>query len=218
MTKRLFRSIGTLCLLALTSLFFSGCQTAPPSSEPPFDPDETGFESLFDGKTFGDWKPNERAENWKIEDGAMVGRGSRSHTFYMKEEFVNFEFRAEVMINKGGNSGIYFHCAHLDEGWPSVGHEGQINNTHRDPVKTGSLWGCVKNYVPPCEDDEWFDYSILVNGQNIVTRINGRIISDYTEAPGCEGGRKIGKGYIALQQHDPGSVVRFRNLRIKRLP
>ena len=27
--------------------------------------------SLFDGKTFGDWKVNENKDSWKIEDGRV---------------------------------------------------------------------------------------------------------------------------------------------------
>jgi hypothetical protein len=180
--------------------------------------DETGFESLFDGKSLGDWVPNERPENWSIEDGAIVGQGPRSHLFYMKEEFDNFEFRAQVMINTGGNSGIYFHSKHLAEGWPAVGHEGQVCNTGRDPTKTGSLWGVVRilEIVPP--DNAWFDYQIRVQGRNIQTKINGRVLVDYIEPEGLTGDRKLGKGLFALQSHDPDSVVRYRNIRVKRLP
>src|SRR5688572_28393749 len=72
---------------------------------------------MFDGKTLDGWKANEEPQNWTVEDGAIVGRGGRSHLFWMKEECENCEFKATVKINKGGNSGMYFRAA-FGEGWP----------------------------------------------------------------------------------------------------
>jgi hypothetical protein len=176
------------------------------------------WKELFDGKHWGDWKPNERPENWTIEDGAIVGRGERSHLYYQGETFKNFEFQTDVMINEGGNSGIYLHIAHHPEGWFFDGHEVQINNSHEDPVRTGSLWGVVKLYDTPVKDNEWFTVHILVKDQNIVVRVNGKIVVDYTEPEGVTGPRRLSEGHFALQQHDPGSSVRFRNIKVKRLP
>ena len=181
---------------------------------------ETGddnWKCLFDGKTFGDWKPNERPDNWTIEDGALVGRGKRSHLYYMGDQFKDFEFQADAMINEGGNSGIYLHIQHHDEGWFFDGHEVQINSSHADPVRTGSLWGVVKLYDTPVKDNQWFTVNVTVKGRNIVVKVNGKIVIDYTEPEGAKGPRRLGKGYFALQQHDPGSVVRFRNIKVKRL-
>jgi hypothetical protein len=179
---------------------------------------DDAWQSLFDGESLGHWQPNERPENWTIEDGAIVGRGDRSHLYYLDEPFQNFEFQADVMINEGGNSGIYFHVAHHPDGWFFDGHEVQINNSHADPVRTGSLWGVVKLYDTPVKDNEWFTVHVAVKDQNVVVKVNGKIVVDYTEPAGAEGPRRIGKGYFALQQHDPGSSVRFRNLKVKRLP
>jgi len=179
---------------------------------------DDGWKSLFDGKSLGDWKPNERPENWKIEDGAIVGRGERSHLYYMASQFKNFEFQTDVMINEGGNSGIYLHIKHHPEGWFFDGHEVQINTSHVDPVKTGSLWGVVKLYETSVKDNEWFTVHIRVKDQNIVVTVNGKIVVDYTEPTGADGPRKLGKGYFALQQHDPGSCVRFRNIKVKAIP
>lgn len=181
------------------------------------DKKEEPWRRIFDGERLKDWKPNERPKNWGVEDGAIVGRGTRSHLYYMAEKLEDFEIKTEVMINEGGNSGIYFHVPYHDGGWFGDGHEVQINNTHGDPVKTGSLWGVVKLYESPVKDDEWFKVHIAVKGQNIVVRINGKIVMDYTE-PKCvghQGVRHIGKGYIAFQQHDPGSSVKYRNIMLK---
>jgi hypothetical protein len=174
--------------------------------------------SLFDGKSLGDWQANERPENWTVEGGTIVGHGERSHLYYRAREFQNFEFQTDVMINRGGNSGIYFHIKHHKDGWFFDGHEVQINNSHADPVRTGSLWGVIKLYESPVQDDEWFTVNITVKEQNIVVKVNGKVVIDYTEPEGATAERRISKGYFALQQHDPGSSVRFRNLKVKPLP
>ena len=59
---------------------------------------------------------------------------------------------------------------------------------------------------------------VTVKGQNIVVAVNGKVVVDYTEPKGAEGPRRLGKGYIALQAHDPGSKVHFRNIMLKKLP
>ncbi len=182
------------------------------------DNQDNGWIKLFDGKTLDGWKANESPDSWSVKDGALVGNGPRSHLYYMKEQFQNFELKAEVMISPKSNSGIYFHIKYHDSGWFFDGHEVQINNTHGDPVKTGSLWAVVKLYESNAKDDQWFPLDIVVNGQNIIVKVNDKVVVDYTEPKGAEGPRRLGKGYIALQAHDPGSTVRFRKIMLKKLP
>ncbi|MEE8452581.1 MAG: DUF1080 domain-containing protein, partial [Thermoguttaceae bacterium] len=132
--------------------------------------DDDGWKTLFDGKSFKGWKVNENADTWKIEDGAMVCKGPRSHLFYMGDDkpFVNFEFKADVMTRPGSNSGIYFHTRYQDGGWPKYGFESQVNITHSDPIKTGSLYQIVNIGNPPAKDNEWWTQTIIVKGKNVI--------------------------------------------------
>ncbi len=145
-----------------------------------------------------------------------MANGPRSHLYTIKE-FKNFEFKAEVMTTPGSNSGIYFHTKYQETGFPNTGYESQVNVSHGDPVKTGSLWGVVKLYETPAKDNKWWEQHIIVRGQNIVVKINGKTVLDYTEPKGVQGGRKISSGSFALQAHDPKSVIYYRNLRVKPL-
>jgi hypothetical protein len=176
-----------------------------------------GWQPIFDGKSLAGWKANEHPENWKIEEGVLVGRGPRSHLFYLADKVKDFELTADVKINRGGNSGIYFHLKYHESGWFFDGHEVQINNSHVDPIRTGSLWGVIKLHESPAKDDTWFKMHIAVQGRNVIVRVDGKIVVDYLEPEGIPGPRRIGEGYIALQQHDPGSVVCFKNVMLKRL-
>lgn len=188
-----------------------------PSSLQAKEHDVDGWVNMFDGKTFAGWKANEMPEQWTIEDGAIITAPIRSHLFYTLDEFTDFEFSAEVKTIPGSNSGIYFHTQWQDEGWPETGYESQVNQTQGDPVKSGSLYNVIKLYESPAEDNRWYEHRILVQGKNIRIHVNGKLVIDYTEPEGITGPRRLSHGTIALQGHDPESVVYFRNLRIRRL-
>jgi hypothetical protein len=186
--------------------------------------DKDGWISMFDGKTLNGWKVSrENAESIKVEDGAIVTHGPCAHVYYdAAEPFVNFEFEADVMTKPKSNSGIYFHTKYQDKGWPKYGYECQVNATHGDPKKSGSLYAVENLAKAPHNDDEWFKYNIRVEGRHIVIKINDKVALDYTEPEGKKPGddftRVVDQGTIALQAHDPVSTVLYKNLRIKRLP
>jgi hypothetical protein len=186
---------------------------------------EAGFEPLFDGKSLAGWKANENPASWQVIDGQIVCHGPRSHLFYMgpdaakPAEFKNFHFKAEVMTKPGANSGIYFHTRYQPDGWPEKGHEAQVNNSQGDPVRTGSLYNVVKNFEAPAKDDTWFTEEVIVEGNHIVIKVDGKTIVDFVEKTAeVKDGRKLSAGTFALQAHDPGSEVHYRNIRVKRLP
>lgn len=171
---------------------------------------DKGWISMFDGKTLNGWKANERPENWTVVDGAIQGKGERSHLFWMKQECGDCEFKADAKLNKGGNSGMYFR-AEFGEGWPK-GYEAQVNNSHKDPVKTGSLYNMVKVFEQLVPDDTWWNQHIIVKGNHVTIKVNGKTVVDFTDEK-----NSFMKGYLALQQHDPGSVVQYKNLMFKPL-
>ncbi len=186
---------------------------------------EDGWVSLFDGKSMKGWKANENKETWKFEKGNLVCEGPRSHLFYVGSDkpFVNFEFKAEVMTTPGSNAGIYFHTRYQKDGWPKYGYEAQVNITHGDPKKTGSLYGVVNVSNPPAKDNEWWTQHIIVKGKHIQIKINDKTVVDYTEpenkkATSDQFERRLASGTFALQGHDPKSKVYFRNIQVKRLP
>jgi hypothetical protein len=170
---------------------------------------------MFDGKNLNGWKANEHPESWSVvkEDGkpAIKGSGPASHLFWMKEECGDCEFTAEVKIMDGANSGMYFRTA-FGPGFPK-GYEAQVNATHSDPVKTGSLYNFAKNLESPTKPGEWFTQQIKAVGNHIIITVNGKVITDFTDQKNT-----FVKGYLALQQHDPKSVVYFRNLKFRTLP
>jgi hypothetical protein len=186
--------------------------------------------TLFDGKSLAGWKPSKNSPEgtYKVTDGVLQIRGGQGHLYYVgtdgKASFKNFEFTAKVKTYKTANSGIYFHTAYQDAGWPAAGYECQVNATHGDKKKTGGLYA-VKDVmdVAPAPDDEWFDYRIRVEGKRIQIWINGKQTVDFTEAadwtpPKGMAGRKLGTGTFALQAHDPGCKVDYKDIKVEVLP
>jgi hypothetical protein len=192
-----------------------------------FAADKDGWVPLFDGKSLDGWKASENPGTFTVKNGELVVKGERSHLFYTgpvnKADFKNFELKLEIMTKPGANSGVYFHTEFQESGWPSKGYEIQVNNTHKDPKKTAGVYGIQDNYTAPAKDDEWFTMEIRVEGRRIVTRVNGKVISDYTEDAGAQRpanfkGRLIDHGTFAIQGHDPGSEVRYKSILVKPLP
>jgi hypothetical protein len=193
-------------------------------------PDDEGWISLFDGKSLAGWQANENPEQWKVEDGKIVAAGPRSHLFYVGDDpenppqFESFRFKADVMTTPGSNSGIYFHTKWEEEKkhkrFPQTGFEAQVNNSHRDPVRTASIYHLVKNFVPPAKDNEWFTQEIVVDAKKktIQTYVNGKLIAEYTEPEGKTGQLEvIDKGTFAFQAHDPKSTTYYRKIQVKPL-
>lgn len=167
--------------------------------------------SMFNGKDLDGWKANEKTDVWKVKDGAIVGDGDRSHLFWMKQECENCEFKATVKISDGGNSGMYFRAA-FGEGWPK-GYEAQVNSSHKDPVRTGSLYNFSKvldQLVPP---DTWFTQDIIADGNHIIIKVNDKTTVDFVDEKNT-----FMKGYLALQQHNLGSIVMYKDLYYRPLP
>jgi len=206
-----------------------------------------GFVSIFNGKDLSGWKSNEETPgSFSVEDGALKVSNGRAHLFYMgadgKASFTDFELKLKVKTLPKANGGVYFHTEYEDSGWPSKGYECQVNATHKDPKKTGSLYGVVNVLVlapgekapagslenivvekAPNTDGEWFDYHIIVKGKTITIKVNGKTTVEWTEPEGFDPakallnmpGRKLGRGTFAIQGHDPGSTTYYKDIQLK---
>ncbi|MES2594408.1 MAG: DUF1080 domain-containing protein [Verrucomicrobiota bacterium] len=210
--------------------------------------DNDGYTSLFNGKDLSGWKSNDEVPGvFTVENGELKVAGGRAHLFYVGADgnasFKSFELKLKVKTTAGGNGGVYFHTKFQDKGWPDAGYECQVNSTHTDPKKTGSLYGVVnilallpdqkepeggqhiKVPLAPSKDDEWFDYVIRVEGKHITLKVNGATTVEFTEPEGWDPakalknmpGRKLSEGTIAIQGHDPKSVTYYKDIFIKPL-
>lgn len=209
-----------------------------------------GWVSLFNGKDLTGWKlhPNPNARDiqkvievkdgdrltgydaetkdgktvhlWRVEGGYLIGSGPASHLFSEKDDYDNFHFRIEAKINDKGNSGQYFRTA-FGPGFPK-GYEAQINATHGDPIRTGSLYPSFgklsaddRKAITVMKDaphgpDEFFTQEVIADGPHIKIIVNGKTTVDWTDP-----NNTYTKGHFALQGHDPGTVVTFKKIEYK---
>lgn len=176
--------------------------------------------SLFDGKTMEGWERVGKEESkWEVKDGALSGSGPASMLVCTQGPYKNFRYRAEVKISDGGNSGLYFRTTRKP-GF-SDGYEAQIDSTHTDPIRTGSLYGFCHIYKRLVEPDTWFTYEIEVRDDvwrgREMTRI--KITVDGNELyEHLDFAQTFKEGHFAFQHHDPGSIVAIRKVEVLELP
>lgn len=171
--------------------------------------EEGGKITAYEGET----KDGKRIALWTVKDGVLVGSGPASHLFSEKDDYTDFHYRVEAKINDKGNSGQYFRTA-FGPGFPK-GYEAQINATHGDKIRTGSLYmPQVKEVLvlndAPHKPNEYFVQEVIAKGNHIQIIVNGKTTVDYTDPKNTST-----KGHFALQGHDPGTVVTFKKIEWK---
>lgn len=224
-------------ILLVAAVLFTNIINAQKSS--------TDFVPLFDGKTLDGWKSStDNPKSFSVQDGIIVCKGGIAHLFYNGKvgnaNFGNFELKLKARTTSGSNSGVYFHTIYQEEGWPGKGFEAQVNSTHTDPIKTGSLYGIANIYAPgpeaepygvkiidngqilvyrpdaPSTDGEWFDYHIIVNGRTITLKVNGETTVEWYQPDSwANKDRRLDRGTVAFQAHDPNSETHYKDIQIK---
>jgi hypothetical protein len=176
--------------------------------------DDKDWVQLFNGKDLKGWKTHAADKaTWEVKDGILIGSGKAGHLFSERDDYENFHYRVEAKINDGGNSGQYFRTQY-GPSFPK-GYEAQINSTHSDPIRTGSLYGFKEATVKEMlvKPDKWFTQEVIADGNHIIIKVNGKTTVDFIDKKNT-----YKKGHFALQQHDPGTVVQFRKIEVKELP
>src|SRR5207244_10731422 len=110
-------------LLLVLAALGAGVLSAAPEEKKETKPD-AGFVSLFNGKDLTGWKthPDDKAK-WEVKDGNIVGSGPVGHLYSEKDDYTDFYYRVEAMINDKGNSGQMFRTNYV-KGFPK-GYEAQ---------------------------------------------------------------------------------------------
>ena len=213
---RRWTAMGAMLLVA------AGCSSVQETAQT-----DDGWIPLFDGQSLNGWRASENPATFRVENGVIVVHGPRAHLYYDgpvgNHDFRNFEWKAEILTFPQANSGMYFHTEFQETGWPAKGYEVQVNNSHSDPRRTGSLYAIddVNEMLVP--DGEWFTQHVIVEGKRVRILVNERQVVDYTEPastdrPNDMAGRVVSSGTVALQGHDPNSQVHYRNIMIRLLP
>lgn len=180
--------------------------------------------SLFNGKDLQGWKISENPNSFTVEDGLIKIDGPRAHAFYVGEVnggvFQDFELMVELKTMPKANSGIFFHTVYQEKGWPEKGYEVQVNQSHGDWRKSGSLYSFNDVRETYVNDGEWYTTHIIVKGDHVTVKLNGQKVMEYVESadenrPENAGEKRIDKGTFAIQAHDPESVIYYKSIKVK---
>ena len=192
---------------------------------------QQGFDMLFDGSNLNNWIGNKTG--YLVDNGTMVVNpaGGSGGNLYTAKEYGDFEYRFEFQLTPGANNGLGIRTP--TEGDAAyVGMELQILDNEADIYKNlqayqyhGSVYGVIparRGFLKPT--GEWNEEVVMAKGSKIKVILNGQVImdgdikeaskngtADHREHPGLHNP----KGHIGFLGH--GSVVRFRNIRVKGL-
>lgn len=139
-----------------------------------------------------------------------------------QQAFQEFQLKVDALTEPVSNGGIYFHTAYQALSWPKQGFEVQVNQTHGNWKKTGSLYDVVNVKENFAQDLVWYSYHIIVNGKHVTIKINDKVAVDYEEPadrqPGKDFARSARRRRLRLSGARPKSTIGYTNVRVKRLP
>ena len=202
-----------------------------------------GFMALFNGKDLTGWKglvadPKKRAamspdaladaqakadqlmrDNWKVEDGALVYRGTNFDNLCTIGDYANFELLADWKIEPYSDSGFYL------RGTPQV----QIWDPFTQPTKNGSevgSGGLYNNKANPAKPlkvadrpiGEWNHFRILMVGDKVHIFLNDELVVNNVVLENYWDREKplAPTGPIEMQAHK--TPVWFKNVYLRELP
>src|SRR5467141_185123 len=183
-------------------------------------PAQSEWVSLFNGKDLTGWK-NNGEEKWVVEQGTILSESAANKYGYLTTEktYRDFHLRLKFKGEAAGNSGVFLHgrITGID---PEHGPDIEGMQVEVDPgvgKHTGGLYesggrGWVA--MPTAEGEaalkagEWNDLQVSVQGNHIVTQLNGVKVVDFSDPE-----PKFTDGVIGLQIHTGGGVkVRWKDI------
>jgi Domain of Unknown Function (DUF1080) len=200
--------------IAMLALGFAALAYSPQASS------ETGWITLFDGKSLDNFDKVGDA-NWRVEDGMIVA--DKGNGFLVtKNEYTDYEIRAEFWVEADSNSGIFIRCTDAEKIGAEKCYEVNIWDARPDPsYGTGAIVNVAKVDPMPHAAGKWNTYDITAKGSTFTVVLNGQKTVDGVKDS------KLPSGRVALQHglgvkdangvpNDKG-VVKFRKVEIKPL-
>ena len=200
------RTMPRWSVIAAAALFAAFAALASP--HPASAQSNDGWIALFDGKSTDHFSPLGDA-NWRIEDGVLVAdKASKISYLVSKQDFTDYQIRAEFWVSDDANSGIFIRCTNPNEVGSKSAYEVNIFDTRPDPsYATGAIVDVAKVAPPIKAGGKWNTYEITVKGSTFDVTLNGvKTVVGATDS-------KFPKGRVALQYGQ--GVVKFRKVEIK---
>lgn len=208
--------------------------------------DDSGFTSIFDGKTLDGWEGNPKL--WSVQDGTITGATSDEDPIQYNQFLTwirggvdDFELKLEYKI-EAGNSGIQYRSFRLPKEYAIGGYQADFEaGTTYSGINYGEQFRGIlakrgekteigedskpkvietfaktEDLQQKINQGDWNEYHIIVKGNHMIHKINGVTMSDVTDN---DIGKRRFSGLLAFQVHKgPAMKVQFRNIQLKRLP
>jgi hypothetical protein len=190
--------------------------------------DASAMRPIFDGRSLDGWVTKggryDGDASWTVEDGAICGREGPGHAgglLYTSRRHACFLLSLEVWMTRPNDSGIFVRMA-------PEGRGAQVTLDDRDDGEVGAVYSdefLAHNTTARARwrPQAWNRVEVRVTGRDLRVEawINGEKTTDHRVPAGTPGFAPT--GLVGLQVHGnrddpPGTVVRFRDVRIRELP
>ena len=189
--------------------------------------------------------PANTAPAWTVRDGMIVGDGDKGKGYltFENKTIADLEIKLSYRFPGEGNSGIsirarkdkthkrHFQSYHADFGHVGIGKQvlgawdfhtpgrkehacfrgDRLVIDENDKPKVTKIEGAVTE--KDINKGGWNKVHIIAKGNNFKFFINGKLSSEFTEH--VPAAKRLDKGMIQLQLHDPGMIVHFKDIRLK---
>ena len=189
--------------------------------------------------------PARTAKAWSVKDGMIVGDGDKGEGFLVFEnkEIADLELKFSYRFPGEGNSGVsiraikdktgerQFQSYHADLGNVGIGKnvlgawdfQTPGRREHRcfrgdslvidekDKAKITPLEGAITR--ADMNKGGWNTARVVAKGDTFKFFINGKPSSEFTEHLPKK--KRLHKGMLGFQLHDPGMIVTFKDIRLK---
>ena len=184
----------------------------------------SGWISLFNGKDLKGWEGDPGI--WRVKDGLITGdgactdhKGYKSYLINRSGMFKDFILEVEFNMSRG-NSGVNYRCHDYDKDKKKLyevsGYQADIAGIGLWDIYTTSAskrYSVKKASCRPAGRDQWHILRIEANGKKLTHSLNGAKSLEFVDEDTRGGFRE--KGFIALEFHDNGTKIKFRNIRVK---
>lgn len=227
----------------LVVLFFSAAWSSAGEQPARNAQDEPGFVRIFNGKDLSGWDGDPKV--WSVKDGAICCAspedGQRNWLVWQGGEPADFELRLRFRFS-AGNSGVQVRSKEIEkrmvQGYQvevaakdkmGLWHHSIAPAKHRshlatagqkviispDGEKTITPLGDPEEIQAAFKDNDWNDLTVIARGTRLIQKINGVLFADLTDEEKEYSSRS---GVLAFQDHGRGTVVQFKDVRLKHLP
>lgn len=171
--------------------------------------------AMFNGQNFDDFYTNGDITQWAIQGDQVTMAGNPHDYLRTKKQYANFTWSMELMLRRGGNSGLGIRTPH--DGWPTTdGMELQLLDTPYDAQVRDQPFMAVYGHVLPLDradkSQKWNRIVIKMEGYMLTTWVNGRMVQHVNTFHHPELRHRLLRGWLGFQDH--GAWIRVRNAHI----